>query len=106
MLVVGDEDEPCLETNIFLKRTIPGAGLWVIPNTGHAVNLEEPALFNRVVGDFFAAVERSGWPFRDPRSLARATHAPLRFLDQADPSSVRSVIGVTSLLHEPQYVSL
>lgn len=69
LLIVGDEDEPCLETNLFLKRTLPSAGLWVLPNTGHAINLEEPALFNRVVADFLAAVERGRWPSRDPRSL-------------------------------------
>jgi pimeloyl-ACP methyl ester carboxylesterase len=64
LLVCGDEDEPCLDTNLWLKRTIPGAGLWVVPRTGHAVNLEEPEAFNRVVDDFFAAVERGAWPPR------------------------------------------
>jgi len=62
LLVVGDEDEPCLETNLFLKRTIPGAGMLTVPNTGHAVNLEEPAVFNQALADFFAAVERGTWP--------------------------------------------
>jgi len=69
LLVVGDEDVPCLETNVFLKSAIPSAGLWVLPNTGHVVNLEEPALFNRIVTDFLGAVERGKWPSRDPRSL-------------------------------------
>jgi hypothetical protein len=32
LLVVGDEDLPCLETNVFLKSTIPGAGMWVLPS--------------------------------------------------------------------------
>jgi pimeloyl-ACP methyl ester carboxylesterase len=57
LLVCGDEDEPCIDTNLWLKRVIPNAGLWLVPRTGHAVNLEEPAAFNRVVGDFLAAVE-------------------------------------------------
>ena len=61
---VGDEDEPCLETNGFLKRTIRSAGLWMCPNTGHAINLEEPAAFNAAVLDFFGAVERGRWPVR------------------------------------------
>jgi pimeloyl-ACP methyl ester carboxylesterase len=64
LLVCGDEDEPCIDTNIWLKRVIPGTGLWLVPRTGHAVNLEEPEAFNRVVGDFFAAVERGAWPPR------------------------------------------
>ena len=72
LLICGDEDEPCLDTNVFLKRTIYTAGLRVVPNTGHAVNLEEPAAFNAAVEEFLTAAERGRWPVRDPRS--RATH--------------------------------
>lgn len=61
LIAVGDEDEPCLEASLYLKRHLPNAGLWVAPNTGHAVNLEEPDAFNRALGDFFAAVERGSW---------------------------------------------
>ncbi len=70
LLVVGDEDEPCLDANVFLKRTIPSAGLWMVPRTGHAVNLEEPDAFNRAVQEFFGMVERGKWTVRDPRTLA------------------------------------
>lgn len=61
LLAVGDEDAPCIEPNIFLKRTLPNAGLWMHPRTGHAINLEEPAAFNRAVQDFFSTVERGRW---------------------------------------------
>ena len=71
LLVVGDEDEACLEPGLMLRRTIPAAGLVVLPRTGHAVNLEEPARFNAVVEDFLLAVERDAWGVRDPRSLSR-----------------------------------
>jgi pimeloyl-ACP methyl ester carboxylesterase len=64
LLAVGDEDEPCLETNLMLKRAIPGCGLWICPNTGHAINLEEPAAFNAEVHAFLSAVERGSWPSR------------------------------------------
>lgn len=64
LLAVGDEDLPCLETNLMLKAAIPSAGLWVCPNTGHAINLEEPAAFNAQVQDFFSAAERGSWPVR------------------------------------------
>ena len=64
LLALGDEDEPCLETNLFLKRTIRSAGLWICPNTGHAINLEEPAAFNAAALEFFGAVERGRWPIR------------------------------------------
>jgi pimeloyl-ACP methyl ester carboxylesterase len=69
LLVTGDEDEGCLEPNLMLKRTIPTAALAVLPRTGHACNLEEPALFSRLLLDFVAAVEAGRWEPRDPRSL-------------------------------------
>lgn len=69
LLVTGDEDEGCLEPNLMLKRTIPTAALAVLPRTGHACNLEEPDLFNRLVLDFIATVEAGRWTARDPRSL-------------------------------------
>ncbi|HXW83170.1 MAG TPA: alpha/beta hydrolase [Candidatus Binataceae bacterium] len=65
LLAVGDEDDPCLDANLFLKRTIPSAGLWMVPRSGHAINLEEPEAFNRAVQDFFSSVERGRWPLRD-----------------------------------------
>jgi pimeloyl-ACP methyl ester carboxylesterase len=69
LIVTGDEDEGCLEPDLMLKRTIPTSALAVMPRTGHAVNLEEPALFNRLVADFVAAVEAGRWTARDPRSI-------------------------------------
>jgi pimeloyl-ACP methyl ester carboxylesterase len=64
LLAVGDEDEPCVQTNLFLKQKIRSAGLWVCPNTGHAINLEEPAAFNAAVLEFFGLAERGKWPCR------------------------------------------
>jgi pimeloyl-ACP methyl ester carboxylesterase len=70
LLIVGDEDEGCLETNLMLKRTISPAGLVVLPRTGHTTNLEEPDLFNLLVANFWAMVEAGRWGPRDPRSIA------------------------------------
>jgi pimeloyl-ACP methyl ester carboxylesterase len=61
LLAVGDEDARCLETNLMLKSALPNAGLWICPNTGHAINLEEPAAFNAQVENFLGAVERGSW---------------------------------------------
>ncbi|WP_020200415.1 MULTISPECIES: alpha/beta fold hydrolase [Cupriavidus] len=58
LIVTGDDDEPCIAPSLFMKRTIPDARLWIVPRTTHAVNLEEPEAFNRVVFDFIAAVDR------------------------------------------------
>lgn len=70
LIMTGDEDWPCLEPNVYLKRTIPTAGLLVLPNTGHTINLEEPGLFNMHVADFLAQVDAGRWPSRDPRALS------------------------------------
>ena len=72
LIVSGDEDWPCLEPGILMKKTIPTAGLVVMANTGHTTNLEEPAAFNQVVSDFLHAVEVGRWPKRDPRAMASA----------------------------------
>src|SRR5437867_11498582 len=47
LIMTGDEDDPCLEPAIFMKRKIPTAGLVVLPKSGHTINLEEPEVFNR-----------------------------------------------------------
>jgi pimeloyl-ACP methyl ester carboxylesterase len=54
LIMTGDEDEPCLEPSLMLKRTIVGSQLVVLPGSGHGINLEEPALFNQLIGDFLA----------------------------------------------------
>ena len=61
LLALGDEDDPVVEVNIFLKRTLPRAGLWIHPRTGHGMNLEEPAEYNRRIAEFLGAVERGVW---------------------------------------------
>jgi pimeloyl-ACP methyl ester carboxylesterase len=74
-MVTGDEDNNCLEPGVFIKRVCPSAWLTVVPATGHAVNLEEPDLFNRITAEFLAQVESRRWRPRDPRSLIKSTMA-------------------------------
>ena len=69
LILNGDEDEPCLDVSLFLKRTIPSSALSLIPRTGHTCNLEEPALFNQVCDDFIHQVECGRWELRDVRSM-------------------------------------
>jgi pimeloyl-ACP methyl ester carboxylesterase len=69
LIVVGDEDEGCLEADLMLKRTIPTSGLAILPRTGHTCNLEEPEVFNALVDRFLAAANRGAITPRDPRSL-------------------------------------
>jgi pimeloyl-ACP methyl ester carboxylesterase len=61
LIMIGDEDEPCVESAVFMKRRIPNAGLSVFPQSGHTINLEEPDLYNRTMLDFMTAVEAGRW---------------------------------------------
>ena len=61
LVVAGDEDDPTLEPGLLMKRTIPNMGLVVLPRSGHALDLEDPALFNRIVEDFFHQAESGRW---------------------------------------------
>jgi pimeloyl-ACP methyl ester carboxylesterase len=76
LVVTGDEDEPCLEPGVFIKRHVKTAGLWMVPNTGHVVNLEEPGAFNAMVLEFLTLAESGRWPARDPRSVGRSSMIP------------------------------
>ncbi len=69
LLVVGDEDEPSIDPTIYLKRNIPSAAMAMLPKTGHAMNLEEPELFNRTVQDFLTAVAAGQWQVRDLEAI-------------------------------------
>jgi pimeloyl-ACP methyl ester carboxylesterase len=68
LVITGDEDDPCLEPALMLKRTIPTAGLVVLPKAGHTINLEEPDLFNAAVQRFLTTVDAGRWSPRDPRT--------------------------------------
>ena len=74
-IMSGDEDDNCLEPGLFIKRVCPSAWLTVVPNTGHAVNVEEPDLFNRLTAEFLAQVDSGRWRPRDPRYFNKSTMA-------------------------------
>ena len=76
LLIAGDEDDPALEVTLWLKRTLPMAGLSIFPKSGHTVNLEEPALFNSQVQEFLWRVEAGAWDERDPRAKSKSTMFP------------------------------
>jgi pimeloyl-ACP methyl ester carboxylesterase len=76
LIVTGDEDDPCLEPAIFMKRAIRSSGLVVLPKSGHTINLEEPEAFNRAVLDFLTAVDAGRWPLRNPASQTGSAILP------------------------------
>lgn len=61
LILVGDEDKPCIEPGLFLRKEISSSGLAFFPRTGHAINLEEPALFNDSLSRFFHLSETGRW---------------------------------------------
>jgi pimeloyl-ACP methyl ester carboxylesterase len=70
LIITGDEDWPCLHPGILMKQSIQSAALAVIPNSGHAINIEEPEEYNRIVGNFLSQVESGRRPQRDPRAVS------------------------------------
>ena len=66
-MIVGDEDDWCLDGSVFLKRTVPTAGLLVIPRSGHTITSEEPAAFNAALAELFAAAEAGRWLAHKPK---------------------------------------
>ena len=69
LILTGDEDWPCLQPGLLMKQHISSAALSVMPNCGHAINLEDPDEFNRIVASFAAQVDAGRWPMRDPRAV-------------------------------------
>lgn len=67
LVLVGDEDDWCLDGSVFLKRTVPTAGLLVIPRSGHTITSEEPAAFNAACAELFAAAEAGRWLAHKPK---------------------------------------
>lgn len=70
LLMAGDEDDSCLDVNLWLKRAMPSARLVVFPASGHVLHLEESELFNHLTEQFLSSVDRGTWYPRDPVSLA------------------------------------
>ncbi len=76
LIMAGDEEEPCLEVCLLMKRCIPTAGLAILPRSGHGINLEEPALFNSLLEDFLHQVEAGRWGERDLRAAPPSIWGP------------------------------
>jgi len=70
LIITGDEDDPCLEPALLMKRSISNCGLVVLPRAGHTSNIEDPEAFNRALFEFFMLVDQGRAAPRDPRSLA------------------------------------
>jgi pimeloyl-ACP methyl ester carboxylesterase len=56
LVIVGDRDQPFLAPCEYMAKKIPGARLEVIPGAGHSSNLDQPAIFNGVLGNFLQSL--------------------------------------------------
>ena len=61
LVIVGDEDDLCLDGSGFIKRTAPMAALLVVPRAGHTIITEEPAAMNAALAELFSAVQAGRW---------------------------------------------
>ncbi|HVY89425.1 MAG TPA: alpha/beta fold hydrolase [Hyphomonadaceae bacterium] len=54
LVLVGADDKPFLAAADYMAAKIPGAAKVVIPNAGHAANIDQPEAFNRAVTEFLS----------------------------------------------------
>jgi pimeloyl-ACP methyl ester carboxylesterase len=52
LVIAGDEDFPCIEGSLLIKRLAPQAGLLVMPHTSHMMPTEEPETFTAAITEF------------------------------------------------------
>jgi pimeloyl-ACP methyl ester carboxylesterase len=55
IVVAGADDEPFLVATDYMAHKIPGAEKVIIPDAGHAVNMDQPAAFNAAIVSFLQA---------------------------------------------------
>lgn len=66
LILAGDEDEPCLDVSLWLKRQMPYSALKLYPRSGHLINLEDPDQFHRDIVQFHDTIADGRWEKRSP----------------------------------------
>ncbi len=56
LVLVGERDKPFLKAADYMASRIPAAKKVVLPDAGHAANIDQPEAFNRAVEDFLATL--------------------------------------------------
>ncbi len=56
LVIIGEKDEPFRGASDYMAAKIPGARLEVIPDAGHAANLDQPQAFDRALLDFLRSL--------------------------------------------------
>lgn len=60
LILVGENDTPFLPAAQYMTRKIPGAEQIIIPDAGHASNIDNVEVFNKAVLDFLQKLDLSG----------------------------------------------
>ena len=60
LVLVGGDDTPFLGASDYMVSKIPDCKKVVIPNAGHAANMDQPELFNEAVLGFLEEVKGRG----------------------------------------------
>lgn len=59
LVVVGDKDDPFFAASDYMAKKIPNCQKVVIPNAGHAANIDNPEDFNKAILDFLSSIRAS-----------------------------------------------
>ena len=57
IVIVGENDTPFLAASDYMAAKIPGAKKVVIPNAGHAANIDQPQAFNEALLGFLGELK-------------------------------------------------
>lgn len=60
LVVVGGDDTPFLAASEYMAKKIPGARKVIVPKAGHAVNIDQPEVFNDAVRNFLRSLGNQG----------------------------------------------
>ena len=57
LVLVGENDEPFLAGTDYMANKIPNSTKVIVPNAGHAANIDNPEDFNGAVAEFLSSLE-------------------------------------------------
>lgn len=57
LIVVGAQDDPLIVASKYMAAKIPKARLVVVPEAGHAPNIDKPTIFNAALREFLEGLK-------------------------------------------------
>lgn len=96
LVLVGSEDKNFLGAADYMAGKIPGARKVVIPDAGHAANLDQPEAFNRAVEAFLASLDRD-----DLDALAGLNRDYIEAVQRGDVRRFQEILAADFLCSNP-----